>query len=215
MRKTPDLRVRRWIGGLTATAVLCVLTACTDTASPVPQSSWTPPSSTRTATTEPESETKASDQKIPNDLAKLPLRRTIGAGPLTVDVEYSTRLPLAEWSPERSKPLRIKLQAVNTDKRKQKIYLTKVTANVTAYDDRGQIGDTRNVTDSANINPGYIVRSPNTYNQSLSLPTVDSGSLWITVDLMYEMVLEVDKTKDGRDFAKQVATDTITVPLSG
>lgn len=210
MQHTRTRRLRRWSGGLIALTLIGSLAACSDDVTRMPQSSLTPSTATKTtAAAAPEE-----PETIRNDLDKLPLKRGLKAGRLKVDVEYTTRLKLKNWQPDRSKPLRISLKAVNKDKRKQKIYLTKVTANATAYDDQGQIGDARNVSDTANINPGFIVTSPNSYNQSLAIPAFDSSSLWMTIDLTYELVMEVDKTKEGRDFAKQVATDSITVPLA-
>jgi hypothetical protein len=195
-----------------AAILLSGTAACNgDTAVPVPQASYGPQSAT------PETPSpSATPAAVPNDLAKLPLHRAINAGSITVDVEYNTRLPVESWRAEVPKPLHISLTSVNKRKQGQKIYLSKVTATVTAYDDRGQVGDSRSVADTANITPGFIVTFPNTYNQNLQLPAVDTSSNWLSIDLTYELVLEVDKTKQGnRDFAKQVASDTITVPLAG
>lgn len=205
-------RLRRWGGGLAVIVLFSGLTACSDDPTQVPRSSWSSPSTSRTSTSAPDSE--EGQVEIPNDLAKRPLKRKLNAGPLTVDVRYDTPISVKKWRPDRSKPLRISLKAVNRDKKKQKIYLTKATANITAYDNQGQIGDARTVSDSADVNPGFIVTAPNTYNESLAIPPLDSGSMWMTVDLTYELVMEVERTKQGRDFAKQVATDTLTVPLA-
>lgn len=205
-------RLRVAAAGVTALAFL-VLAGCSgETAVPVSQSSYTPRSASPATEESPESDPPAD---VKNDLARVPLVRTVDTGSLTVRVEYDSRLPLKKWRPEATKPLHISLKALNPHKRSQKIYLSKVTATVAAYDDRGQVGDSRSVTDAANISPGFIVTAPNTYNQNLMLPAVDTSSMWMTIDITYEFVLEVDKTKQGnRDFAKQVATDTITVPLA-
>ncbi len=53
---------------------------------------------------------------------------------------------------------------------------------VTAYDDAGQVEDSRSVSDTANISPGFIVTFPNTYNQTFSYPAVDTSSIWITIE---------------------------------
>ncbi|MFT4165256.1 MAG: hypothetical protein QM650_08435 [Microlunatus sp.] len=209
MRTTRTRRLHRWSSGLVALTLLGSLAGCSDDIVPVPRSSLTPPTTVSATAAAPE-ETPS----VENDLDKLPLKRKIKAGPLKVEVEYTTRLTLEHWQPNRSKPLHVSLEAVNEDKSNQKVYLTKVTANATAYDSRGQVGDASSVSDKTDINPGFIVTSPNSYNQSLAIPAVDSASLWMTIDLTYELVMEVSKTKEGRDFAKQVATDTITVPLA-
>jgi hypothetical protein len=204
-------RLRVLVAGV-ATILLGGVAACSgDTAVPVPQSSYAPQS----ATPEVTPSSSATVAPLRNDLAKIPLHRAINAGSITVDVVYNTRLPVKAWRAEAPKPLHISLTSVNKRKRGQKIYLSKVTATVTAYDDRGQVGDSRSVSDTTNITPGFIVTFPNTYNQNLQLPAVDTSSSWMSVDLTYELVLEVDKTKQGnRDFAKQVASDTIIVPLA-
>lgn len=207
-----SVRLRVVAAAVSALALLAVSACSNDTAGLVPQPTYTPRSASPEAPASPDQ--SESPVAVRNDLARLPLKRTINAGQLIVRAEYTTPLALRSWRAERTKPLRVSLGAVNRRKAGQKIYLSKVTANVTAYDDQGQIGDVRGVSDTANITPGFIVTSPNTYNQSLTLPAVDSSSLWMTIDLTYELVLEVDKTKEGRDFAKQVATDTIVVPFA-
>lgn len=195
-------------------AGLVALPGCTDDATvPVPQSSYARSATPDVQGTASES---ASPSAVPNDLAKLPLKRAINAGSLTVNVEYNSRLAAKGWRAEASKPLHISLTAANKSRQGQRIYLSKVTAIVAAYDESGQVGESLAVTDVANISPGFIVTFPNTYNQNLQLPAVDSASMWMIVDLTYELVLEVDKTKQGnRDFAKQVASDTVNVPLAG
>ena len=214
MRRT---HLRRWSGGVAAIVLVAGLAACSDNATPAqysPTSSAIPTSQLSLGAPTGDEPTDEPTKEPRNDLRKLPLKRTLNAGPLRVKVKYDSGLKLKRWYPDRSKPLRINLTAVNRNKPKQKIYLTRATANITAYDDQGQIGDAQSVKDSADVSPGYIVTSPNSYNESLSIPPLDSGSLWMTIDLSYEFVMEVDRTKEGRDFAKQVATDTITVPLA-
>lgn len=149
-----------------------------------------------------------------NDLAKLPLRRAVDAGPLTIQVKYTSRLPTTQWQAAASKPLSITVSASNRGKRSQKIYLTKVTLNVTAYDDLGPLAAPRVLTDDTNITPGFIITSPQTYNQEFTLPATDEAALYLTIDVTYEMVLQVSKDKDGRNFSKQAATDSLVVPVS-
>ena len=207
--------VRRTAGVVAAMALALVggLTGCSnDSMVPVPQSSYSP----RTPVPEPQSESSGTTSSEPggNDLAKVPLKRTINAGPLTVSVEYTSRLAIADWRAGVSKPLRLNLTAVNKGKAGQKVYLIQATATVTAYDEAGPLGTPSTLSDETNINPGFIVTFPNTYNQTFALPAVDDGATELTIDLTYELAQEVAKGKDGRDFAKQVATDTVTVPLA-
>jgi hypothetical protein len=212
-----QVRVRMLAAGV-AVILLGGLAACSDT----PASSR-PPRSTYTSYTSPSSaaETPGSDDsgepassEVTNDLARLPLKRALNAGPVTVNAEYTTRLALKDWKAENNKPLKVSASAANRRKSGQKIYVAKVVMTITAYDDAGQLDVPQTLTDEPNISPGYFVTFPNTYNQTFAIPTVDSGATRIIIDISYELVLEVERTKLGRDFAKQVATDTITVPIA-
>ncbi|GAA3718550.1 hypothetical protein GCM10022204_43260 [Microlunatus aurantiacus] len=108
----------------------------------------------------------------------------------------------------------VTLRASNKNKRSQKIYLTKVTVNVTSFDESGQLDIPQTIVDSANLQPGFIVTSPNTYNQSFDIPAVDRAAIRIAIDLSYELLLEVSRDDEGiRDLAKQVATDRLSVPI--
>ena len=210
------MRVRlRVLAAGVAVILLGGLAACSDTPVSVPPSASTYPSPSAAAETPGSDDTGApTPSEIRNDLAKLPLKRALNAGPVTVNAEYTTNLPLKDWKAQNSKPLRISATAANRKKSGQKIYVTKVAMTVTAYDDAGQLDVPQVLTDEPSIGPGYFVTFPNTYNQTFAIPAVDSGSTHITIDISYELVLEVDRTKLGRDFAKQVATDTITVPVA-
>lgn len=151
---------------------------------------------------------------VKNDLERVPLARSLNAGPVRVDVKYMARLPLTEWRAGTTKPLLVTLTASNRNKRNQKIYLTRVTMNVTAFDESGQLDVPQAIVDSANLQPGFIVKSPNTYNQNFDIPAVDRAAVRITIDLSYELLLEVNRSDEGvQDLAKQVATDRLSVPI--
>jgi hypothetical protein len=202
--------------GLTAAVVLALLgglAACTENSTvPVPQSSYAAP---RAASPNPaETAAESTPEPARNDLAKLPLKRALNAGPLTVNVEYSTPLAIEDWRTGINKPIRVSLTTVNKKKRGQKIYLSKVTADVTAYDDGGVVDVPETLNDTSNINPGFIVTFPETYNQNFALPAVDDAAGQLVIDFTYELVLQASKDKDGRNFSKQAATDTVVVPIN-
>lgn len=204
-------RLRVLAAGVACVALVCCASACSDTPVTVP-----PVSSASPASTVPDDGNlpESTPEPIKNDLAKLPLRRSLSAGSLTVNVEYNTQLPVAVWRAAVNKPLHVTLTAVNKKKQGQKIYLSKVTVNVTTYDASGVVDGPRTLSDSTNINPGFIVTFPETYNQSFSLPAVDDSGNQLVIDFTYELVLQASKDKDGRNFSKQVATDTIVVPIA-
>lgn len=166
------------------------------------------------ASARPEEPRPTATTSVRNDLARLPLKRSIEAGPVTVRLLYRSRLPTEDWRANVSKPLFITVSAANKRNRSQKIYLTKVSVNVTAFDEDGPVDGPRLLTDATNIAPGFIVTSPQTYNQNFILPAIDETAVQLTIDVTYEMVLQVSKDKDGRNFSKQVATDTLVVPVA-
>ena len=197
-----------------ATLLLISVAACTDDAggsAPPPSVSVSVPVTASPASASP---TDATPPVMLNDLARVPLKRTLTAAPVAFEVTYTTPVPVSRWSAGNSKPLRITATAVNRSRRGQKIYVTKVTMSTTPYDGATQLGSPAIYSDIPNLGPGYIVTSPNTYNQTFSVPPVDSDTSLVAIDLQYEVVLEVSRTKDGRDFAKQVLTDSLRVPLT-
>lgn len=204
----------RVLASALALALLGGLAACGNQApsEPTPQprrTSWNSGPSP-----EPVEPTDGSSPSEQNDLSSMPLRRTLRAGGIEVSVEYRSDLPVAEWRAETTKPLFVTASAVNQKKQKQKIYLATVTMTVSELDEDGQQLDAaRPIIDSANVQPGYIVTSPNTYNQNFVIPAVDRATTNVKIDMSYEMLLEVGGSAESRDLAKQVATDTLTVPI--
>ena len=154
-------RARVLAAGL-GVVLLSGLVACTeDSVTPVPQSSYAtpvgaPPSSTAGGPGE------STPAPVRNDLEKLPLKRALNAGPLTVNVEYSSSLAIEDWRAGINKPIRLTLTTVNKRKQGQKIYLSKVTVDVTSYDESGVVDSPRTLNDTSNINPGFIVTFPET-----------------------------------------------------
>lgn len=149
-----------------------------------------------------------------NDLARLPLRRNLKAGQLTVKVEYDTTLSIQNWSSGVNKPLQVSLTVVNKRKPGQKVYLTKATVYITGFDERGPVNTPLTLSDSAAIDPGFFVTFPSTYNQNFALPATDYTVQRLTVDFTYELLIRVGKDRDGRSYAKQVATDSLAVPIA-
>ena len=208
-----DSRRATWPLALGCVISLSVMSACTEEPS-TPLLPPSIPSRSASATPLPNETSSAAKRPIANDLKKTPLVRKLDAGPLTLTVKYTTKLPVKEWTSGIGKPIKVSLTAVNRRKSRQKIYLTKATVNLTAFDDVGPVDTPRAISDTTDINPGFIVTSPNTYNQTFTLPAVDDTAVRLTIDFTYEFAQQVDKDKDGRNFAKQVATDTITVPVA-
>jgi hypothetical protein len=85
---------------------------------------------------------------------------------------------------------------------------------VTAYGQDGFVERPEALIDAATLVPGFIVKVPNTYNQVFNLPAVDSSAESLKIDFTYELILQVSQQREFGDYAKQVATDTIVVPIT-
>lgn len=203
---------RRLSGG--ALAALLLLTGC----SYLPGGRPSEPAQTPIVTTPVES-AKASPAKsrvtnlpaVHNDLASGTAKRTLKTGGLTVNVAYTSPLSIKRWTPDVTKPLNVSLTAITNSAKGQKIYLTKVTANMAPYDNSGPLNVPAPVVDTTNLSPGYIVTFPYTYGQVFVVPVVDTGAVSITIDFNYELVLQV--TPNSKDYEKHTARDTLTIAL--
>lgn len=211
----PQVRVRVLTVSV-ALALLAGLAACSDDPVSTPQPTY--PATRRGASSSPSTptagESTSPSERVRNDLARLPLRRSVREGPLTVNIAYSTRLPIKDWQAGLPKPLRVTLNAVNRSDRSQNVYLQRATVEVTAYGESGFVERPEAVTDDAvTITPGFIVKPPNTYSYVFKLPAVNDSAELLTIDFTYELVTQVSPGRDPGDYAKQVATDTIVVPV--
>lgn len=205
---------RRILALAVALVLLGVVGACSD--GQAPTTSQKGGRATPKASSSPDPSESADTAEPPkNDLRKLPRRRSLETGPITVEAEYNTTLPVEEWRAETAKPLRITLTASNDDKPKQRIYLTRVTVAASSYDESGPLDVPQPMIDAASVQPGYIVTSPNTYSQNFDIPALNRDAVRISIDLTYEFLLEVSQGDGGRDLAKQVATDRLSVPIAG
>ncbi len=129
-----------------------------------------------------------------------------------MNATYATTLPTEKWTPSATKQVDVTLSAMDNASPKTRVYLSRVTCTITPSDDTGPIAGPSNLTDTANINPGYLVSFPYTYEQVFTVPTVDEGATSLTFSFKYELLTAVS---DGtKDYTKQTAVATIQVPLA-
>lgn len=113
--------------------------------------------------------------------------------------------------PSVAKPLTVSLTVIANGNSGQKIYLTRVTANLSIEDDQGPLDPPRALVDTANISPGFIVTFLYTYGQVFTIPAVDDAAMSVKIDFSYELLLQSEPGSD--DYSKQTATDSVVVPL--
>jgi len=157
------------------------------------------------------SEPLPEESTAPNDLDVSPLRRTFTSSGLTVTVQYSASPSVDNWTPNGSESLRVFLTVVNKKKPKQKIYLTRASVRFSLRDADGEIPGPDPVVDTSGLDPGYLVTSPYSYNQSFPIPPLDGDTEAMTLDFKFETVTLVDRK--AKDYTKQVSTNTVRVAL--
>jgi hypothetical protein len=155
----------------------------------------------------------SSRHKLRNDLQTGRKEHVVKSGRLIVKVKYSTTLRTVHWTPKMRKPLDLKLTAFVDGMREQKVYLSALTLYATASDNSGPVSSPDALKDRADIRPGYLVTSPESYTQSFVLPAVDDGATALNVDLHFEFLIPQGQFA-ARDYSKRTAKDSLTVPLN-
>ena len=134
-------------------------------------------------------------EPVRNDLARLPLKRALNAGSLTVNVEYND--PLADQGLAgggQQAASRHDDRGEQTEKAGQKIYLSKVTVNVTAYDEDGRSRRPEDADGRHEHQPGIHRHLPEHLQPELRrCPPWTMQAIRLTIDITYELVLQVEQ----------------------
>ncbi|SDT14081.1 hypothetical protein SAMN04488543_3136 [Friedmanniella luteola] len=171
-------------------------------AAPAPSASATPTASPSPSPT----------RSLANDLAKGSAKRTLNAGGVEVAVNYYSDVPLDQWSPEATKPLKVSLTASFPDGSEQDIYLRSVQARVDVAGADGPLPAAESITDQADVDPGYLVTEPSSYSDVLTLPAVDAAARSVTLNLTYELLAQ--SAPKSKRYLKQTASDTLRIALA-
>jgi hypothetical protein len=115
---------------------------------------------------------------------------------------------MSEWQPEVSQPIKVGMTAASPGK--HRIYLAKITGEVTLADEVGPLQGAQPLVDEANIVPGYLVTSPAAYNQVFMLQPLPDEATILTIDFRYEMLI-LERNSRPREYAKRSVTDTIVL----
>ncbi|MET0991621.1 MAG: hypothetical protein ABWX66_04425 [Lacisediminihabitans sp.] len=192
------------VAAIAATALVIGLTGC-----------GTPPwldGSAKTSSATPSPSASATIQTIKNDLAAGSTKRTLTAGSIGLAVDYWSDLAMDKWTASANKPLSVSLTASLTPDDGQQVYLSKVSAVVAVTNGKKTLAAPAPISDQATISPGYLIKTPYSYTYTFVLPALDPKATSVTVDLVYELLLQ--STPTSAQYAKQTATDTITIAIA-
>lgn len=195
----------KWFGLMLM--VVLTFSSCSN-AGPTRVPPTTPRAPTSNTTSPSLRPTTEATNPVRNDLSKGRTKRALRAGGVRVTVAYAVETPIDKWRPEVSQPIMVGISAVTADK--HRIYLAKVTGDVTLSDEAGPLQAQQPLLDEANIIPGYLVTRPAAYNQVFMLQPLPIEATTLTIDFRYEMlILERDSTP--REYAKRAITDTVVL----
>ncbi|KAA9107784.1 hypothetical protein [Microbacterium rhizomatis] len=190
----------RWTAPLALAAALS-LAACSTPPWATPSSS----SATPTASVSPA-------QPVPNDLSTGATARSLTTGPLAVSINYWSTLSMDKWNPGALKPVSLSLITKITPNDGQKVYLQRATMIATPASATQTFDPLSPQVDSATTSPGYLVLDPYSYSQTFTVGPTPEGATYVTLDFTYEFL--VQSTPTSTEYAKQTATDTITVAVT-
>jgi hypothetical protein len=175
----------------TSTAAVPAATPSTAKATPVP-----PPAPTTTAQ---------------NDLATGSAKRKLEAGGVRLSINYWSTLAMDEWTRTAAKPLNMSASAKFIDGSKQDIFLSKVTVNVEVQGATGPLKAPAPLVDETSLTPGYLIKSPSSYGQVFTISTLAPKATSVTLALTYELLAQT--APKAKTYAKQTASDTLTIPI--
>lgn len=150
---------------------------------------------------------------VPNDLSSGSTQRELTAGPVTATVDYWSTLSMDRWTPEAIKPVSIGLKTTVQPADGQKVYLQRASMTAVPSSATGPLDPLEPQVDASTVSPGYLVLDPYSYSQTFNVGPVPAEATSVTLQFSYDFLVQTTPT--STEYAKQTATDTITVALSG
>lgn len=149
---------------------------------------------------------------VPNDLSGGATQRQLAAGAVTATIDYWSTLSMDGWTAEAIKPVSISLITTVTPDDGQKVYLQRATMTAVPSSPTGALDALAPQVDSSTVSPGYLVLDPYSYSQTFNVGPVPAEATYVTLQFSYDFLVQTTPTSS--EYAKQTATDTLTVALT-
>ena len=150
---------------------------------------------------------------VPNDLSGGATQRQLAAGAVTATVDYWSTLSMDQWTAEAVKPVSISLITTVQPDDGQKVYLQRASMTAVPSTPTGALDALAPQADASTVSPGYLVLDPYSYSQTFNVGPVPDEATSVTLQFTYDFLVQTTPTSS--EYAKQTATDTLTVALSG
>jgi len=149
---------------------------------------------------------------VPNDLSGGATQRVLNAGAVTATIDYWSTLSMDGWTAEAVKPVSVSLITTIVPDDGQKVYLQRATMTAVPYSSDGALDALAPQVDAATVSPGYLVLDPYSYSQTFNVGPVPAEATHVTLQFSYDFLVQTTPTSS--EYAKQTATDTLTVALT-
>lgn len=149
---------------------------------------------------------------VPNDLSGGATQRQLTAGAVSATVDYWSTLSMDQWTAEAVKPVSISLITTVQPDDGQKVYLQRASMTAVPSTPTGALEALAPQVDASTVSPGYLVLDPYSYSQTFNVGPVPPEATFVTLQFSYDFLVQTTPTSS--EYAKQTATDTITVALT-
>ncbi|WP_043361008.1 hypothetical protein [Microbacterium testaceum] len=150
-------------------------------------------------------------QPVANDLSSGSTQKTVTAGAVSATVNYWSTLSMDKWTPTALKPVSLSMVTTVTPDDGQKVYLQRATMTAVPGNETQSFAPLAAQTDQSNA-PGYLVLAPYSYSQTFNVGEVPAEATFVTLQFTYEYLVQATPTSE--EYAKQTASDTLTVAIA-
>ncbi|WP_307446316.1 MULTISPECIES: hypothetical protein [Microbacterium] len=149
-------------------------------------------------------------QPVPNDLSTGSTQRSLTAGAVAAQVDYWSELGMNRWTATALKPVSVSMVTTVTPDDGQKVYLERATMTAVPGNADESLSPLPSQTDETSA-PGYLVLSPYSYSQTFTVGEVPPEATFVALLFTFEYLVQTTPTSD--EYAKQTATDSLTVAI--
>ncbi|TFD83925.1 hypothetical protein E3T61_20480 [Cryobacterium lactosi] len=154
---------------------------------------------------------KATITAIENDLSAGSTRHQLTAGDAALTVDYSSSLNMGQWTAAANKPVSFSLSATLGTDDGQDVFLSKMTVVTAVTGPTGPLESPATFVDQSTLAPGYLMKAPYSYGQTYVMSAIDPAATSVTLSFTFELLIQ--STPTAASFAKQTASDQITVAI--
>lgn len=155
---------------------------------------------------------KPTVKAIINDLSTGSTQRQLTAGDANLTVDYSSSLNMGEWTAGANKPVSFSLSGTLGTDDGQGMTLSKVSLITAVNGPDGALDAPEPQIDSSSVAGGYFMKAPYSYGQTFVLGAIDSNATSVTLSFTYELLIQTTPTSSS--YAKQTASDTLTIAIA-